>query len=177
MRFILVIILLVAGCCCGYAQQNKVKDVPEFIEIKHLGVEEKPINIIYVSVKKLRLNISGDSALINGQKSMRLNEEDRWLIEYHFYTMFTLSQLAFNKLKQAVDSYPYNTIKKPDPKLTGYAIVINGISHYITYKQTASFFAYITRSLKVIKGGRRDAKDLVAYINEFLPQYHQPNAR
>ncbi len=159
---ILVVILLLFVNCQIAKQPEKM----EYIEIKHVGIEQKLIKPLFLSVKNVTIEVKGDYAIINGQKPELLTARDKLILSNSDYSVLIIDDLTFQKIALFIHQYPNFLKNKDDRKIINYSIISKGTVYDISYKHTNIFFSDLIKFLTTEKCNRDSISALDSYFKD-----------
>lgn len=139
--------------------------MPQYIEIKHVGIEQKFIKPLFVCTKALNIEVKGEDVVINNQKTGQLTERDKMIFSNGDYSTLIIDEKTFQKLFTFIEQYSQFVKNHEDKKSVNYSIIFNGEKFDISYRQTHAFFSDLAKSLKTGNYEKDSVNALVSYFN------------
>jgi hypothetical protein len=155
-----VLLLLFVNC-----QIAKQLEKNEYIEIKHVGIEQKLVKPVFISDKKVDIEVKGNYAIINNQKSEFLTERDKMIFSNSDYSVLITDHLTFQKISAFIHQYSLFLKNGGNYKTTNYSIISKGTTYNISYKQTGAFFSSLIKFLKAENCNQESVYILNSYFN------------
>jgi hypothetical protein len=167
MKCSLIIFFLIVLSIKSYCQQT---ESPNYIQIKHTGLEEKPVTSIVLSIEKIQYNFSCDCFISAKNDKENANKKDvRDLLSANDFFKI-INESEFFKIYDFLNSqqkYYTNESKKNHGDYDDYAVDINvdnSIKTYnIYFKSKTRFFHSLSAYLQKLP----DSKEIIEVLRSY----------
>ncbi|QTE36746.1 hypothetical protein J3L18_27080 [Mucilaginibacter gossypii] len=147
-KFALIISILLANSF--YDHKNNEVD---FIEIVHIGWEDKPVKTVFISDKKITAESAMNIVKINGKKQPRQSQEpDSWKLSNGFWKSLIIDSRTFEMSIDFIKQYSSIAYKsKASLNNISNAILVGHKIYYLSYSQRTSFIKQLIAFLEAKK--------------------------
>jgi len=160
-NILLLIILVLVLIQCTTNRPEKIS----YIEIKHVGIEQKPVKTLFISTKVVNIDVKGNYFQINNQKPELLTGRDQFIFANSEYSVLQIDDKTFQKIIFFINQHLYffDHTAKQDSRDIDYSIVIDGVHHDISYERETVFFSQM---ILFLKSENCDKKSVEALISD-----------
>ncbi|WP_201987366.1 hypothetical protein [Hymenobacter rubidus] len=153
-----VLLFLLSNCEQDTVKHDAIKPgnvvLSEYIEIRHTGMEDKPVKPIIISTRKIYLEVNKSDIVFLGSKKPLTPELKEAYLNLHYDFVIT-DKLTYQAIIDFVDTHQEfftNDVLRNHGDYGDYAIIINGRTYNIFYKFRQWFFLNLTGRLQIKKG-------------------------